>query len=352
MYSNIFVEMSRSGCNGYQCDITTTQQIIASCSGAFLTSLVATPFDVVKVRLQAQQNTALASRSCYLFCDGLTDHLCVCATGSNQFGLSSTRSRFTGTFDAFVKIARNEGLPSFWKGLSPLLVMSVPLTVIYYTAYDKLKFMLGFRPDATNLAAVSAPMVAGCVARTLSVTVISPLELIRTKLQSRENYRYSELFPIIRNAVKQEGILSLWRGLSAMLLRDVPFSMVYWLGFEQFKVFLLRRMEYSLVVPFLAGSVSGAIAAALTTPLDVVKTHMQVELGETVATAGKTFSLGTGSMFQVMQKIVIQHGYKGLFAGFVPRCVKVAPACAIMITSYEMCKEYFVNYNRSRTTML
>ena len=343
--------MSRATCNGYQCDITTTQQMIASCSGAFLTSLVATPFDVVKVRLQAQQNQILSSRCCYLFCNGLMDHLCVCTTGSNQFSLSSAPTRFTGTFDAFVKIARNEGLQSFWKGLSPLLVMSVPLTVIYYTTYDKLKFMLGFRPDATNLKAVIAPMMAGCISRTASVTVIAPLELVRTKLQSRENYRYSELFPIMRNAVKQEGILSLWRGLSPMLLRDVPFSMIYWLGFEQLKVMLLTRMEYSAMVPFLAGSISGAVAAALTTPLDVVKTHMQVELGENVATTG-TVSLGTGTMGQVMQKVIQQHGYRGLFAGFVPRCVKVAPACAIMITSYEMCKQYFVDYNRTRTTLL
>ena len=344
--------MSGRTCNGYQCDITTTQQMIASCSGAFLTSLVATPFDVVKVRLQAQQNQILSSRSCYLFCNGLMDHLCVCTTGSNQFSLASAPTRFTGTFDAFVKIARNEGLQSFWKGLSPLLVMSVPLTVIYYTTYDQLKFMLGFRPDATNLKAIIAPMMAGCISRTASVTVIAPLELVRTKLQSRENYRYSELFPIMRNAVKQEGILSLWRGLSPMLLRDVPFSMVYWLGFEQLKVMLLSRMEYSAMVPFLAGSISGAVAAALTTPLDVVKTHMQVELGETMATSEKTVSLGTGTMGQVMQKVIQQHGYRGLFAGFVPRCVKVAPACAIMITSYEMCKQYFVNYNRTRTTLL
>ena len=344
--------MSRVTCNGYQCDITTTQQMIASCSGAFLTSLVATPFDVVKVRLQAQQNQILSSRSCYLFCNGLMDHLCVCTTGANQFGLTSAPTRFTGTFDAFAKIARNEGLLSFWKGLSPLLVMSVPLTVIYYTAYDKLKFMLGFSPDATNATAVIAPMVAGCIARTVSVTVIAPLELVRTKLQSRNNYRYSQLFPIIRNAVRQEGILSLWRGLSPMLLRDVPFSMVYWLGFEQLKVMLLTRMEYSAMVPFLAGSISGAVAAALTTPLDVVKTHMQVELGETMATTGRAVSLGAGTMGQVMKKVIQQHGYRGLFAGFVPRCVKVAPACAIMITSYEMCKQYFVDYNRTRTTLL
>ena len=133
-----------------------------------------------------------------------------------------------------------------------------------------------------------------------------------------------------------------------MVLRDVPFSMIYWLGFEQLKAWLLTRMEYSYKVPFIAGSISGAVAAAVTLPLDVVKTHMQVELGERLATSGK-MSLGTGSMVEVMKKVVRQHGYQGLFVGFVPRVVKVAPACAIMITSYETCKEYFVNYNKSRT---
>ena len=337
-----------STCNGYQCDISTTQQIISSCSGAFLTSLATTPFDVVKVRLQAQQSQVFASSRCYLFCNGLMDHLCMCEP---KYGLSvSSPVRFTGTVDAFAKIARNEGLLSFWNGLSPLLVMSVPLTVMYYTVYDQLKFAFGFRPDSTGLTAIAAPAVAGCIARTASVTVIAPLELIRTKLQSRNNYRYSELLPSIGNAVKQEGVLSLWRGLSPMVLRDVPFSMIYWLGFEQLKAWLLARMEYSYKVPFIAGSISGAVAAAVTIPLDVVKTHMQVELGERLATTGK-MSLGSGSMIEVMKKVVRQHGYQGLVAGFVPRVVKVAPACAIMITSYETCKEYFVNYNNSRTLL-
>uniref|UniRef100_A0A3Q4GPF9 Solute carrier family 25 member 40 n=1 Tax=Neolamprologus brichardi TaxID=32507 RepID=A0A3Q4GPF9_NEOBR len=36
--------------------ITPLQQMVASCSGAILTSLFVTPLDVVKIRLQAQKN--------------------------------------------------------------------------------------------------------------------------------------------------------------------------------------------------------------------------------------------------------------------------------------------------------
>lgn len=56
-----------------------------------------------------------------------------------------------------------------------------------------------------------------------AVTVISPLELVRTKMQSRR-LSYSELRVCIRSALAQDGLLSLWRGWGPTVLRDVPFS--------------------------------------------------------------------------------------------------------------------------------
>lgn len=56
-----------------------------------------------------------------------------------------------------------------------------------------------------------------------AVTVISPLELVRTKMQSRRR-PYRELLACIRWAVAQHGVLSLWRGWGPTVLRDVPFS--------------------------------------------------------------------------------------------------------------------------------
>ena len=63
----------------------------------------------------------------------------------------------------------------------------------------------------------------GCVSAVGAVTVISPLELVRTKMQSRRR-PYSELLACIRSAVAQDGVLSLWRGWGPTVLRDVPFS--------------------------------------------------------------------------------------------------------------------------------
>ena len=82
-------------------NITPAQQVVSSCSGALLTSLLTTPFDVVKVRLQAQQQYAL-TKPCYLMecscLDGVTifteSHLratkCTCQ-GLGELSMLSSR---------------------------------------------------------------------------------------------------------------------------------------------------------------------------------------------------------------------------------------------------------------------
>ena len=185
-------------------------------------------------------------------------------------------NKFKGTFDAFLKIAQLEGIQSWWKGLSPALIMAVPMTVIYYTGYDQLKEAFGFKEGKQNLF---VPALAGGISRFVAVTIVCPVEMFRTKLQSRQGYSYRELSSVIRNAIQQNGVLSMWRGLTPMLLRDIPFSFSYWMGYEFIKLQLTNSWlgsSFSYLIPFLSGCISGSLAAIITNPLDVLKTHMQV----------------------------------------------------------------------------
>jgi len=50
-------------------------------------------------------------------------------------------------------------------------------------------------------------------------------------------------------------------------------------------------------------------------------------------------------MLKTFRKIYSHHGISGLFTGLTPRLVKVAPACAIMISSFEYGKRFFHRYN-------
>lgn len=263
----------------------------------------------------------------------------------------TARRRFEGTWEGLVKIARYEGVSSLWRGLSPTLLMAVPANVIYFTGYDYLRSS-GSSPFA-SLGPTLAPLLAGSAARAIAATVISPLEMFKTRLQATSTHTHSsgafkETLQGITRMVSTEGPLTLWRGLELTLWRDVPFSGVYWFGYEVIKDALrLRRERQSALMhndifaraseqrkeelhgeatfadSFVAGASSGAVAAFITTPFDVGKTRRQIAHSKGVD--------GPGSMPKVLMEIWREGGVRSLWKGCTPRMLKVAPACAIMV---------------------
>lgn len=56
----------------------------------------------------------------------------------------------------------------------------------------------------------------------------------------------------------------------------------------------------------------------------------------------------SSSTLSIIKKIYHQNGLKGLFTGLTPRLIKVAPACAIMIATFEHGKRFFQSYNAKK----
>jgi solute carrier family 25 protein 39/40 len=107
----------------------------------------------------------------------------------------------------------------------------------------------------------------------------------------------------------------------------------------------------TFVDSFAAGAVSGAISALVTTPFDVGKTKQQVyrHAGDDLSSLTEVQKAAklTGkkapeemTMPRFLYHIYKEQGVSGLFKGWGPRCLKVAPACAIMISSYELGKKW------------
>ncbi|CAH1996783.1 unnamed protein product [Acanthoscelides obtectus] len=245
--------------------------------------------------------------------------------------------------DAFIKIGKTEGLTSLWSGLSPTLVLAIPATIVYFVVYEQLRLKLKDVHNKNILGEKEQPfwipLASGASARVISASVVSPLELIRTKMQS-QRLNYFEIGQALKSLIETSGYKGLWRGIFPTLFRDVPFSAIYWTSYESIKSFCNGHSKVpSLQISFFAGFVSGSIAAMVTTPFDVVKTHQQIEFGESKLYGNKSQRVRTTS--EVFRQIYRQYGIRGLFTGTVPRVVKVAPSCAIMISSFEYGKVFF-----------
>ncbi|XP_043464181.1 solute carrier family 25 member 40-like [Leptopilina heterotoma] len=322
------------------------QQMIASCTGALFTSMIVTPLDVVKIRLQAQQK-AMLSNKCFLYCNGLMDHLCSCGNGKGPEWLRAN-GKFNGTLDALFKIGKKEGIMSLWSGLSPTLVLAIPATIMYFVSYEQLRISLKdyhnrkFNNDKLHQEQPFwIPILAGGTARVFAATLVSPLELIRTKMQS-QRLSHAELRQALKTVVKYSGVSGLWMGLSSTLLRDVPFSAIYWFNYETLKK-TFSNLQHTFTFNLIAGAAAGSVAALCTIPFDVVKTHRQIEMGEKEIYSDKPGR--TSSTISIIRRIYDQNGVRGLYTGLAPRLIKVAPACAIMIATFEQGKRFFQERN-------
>ncbi|KAF2470431.1 mitochondrial carrier protein-like protein [Lindgomyces ingoldianus] len=399
--------------------VSLAQKMLSAVTGSVLTSLLVTPLDVVRVRLQSQAHTPTASSTPSLrtytgipltqFRD-LPPNLGISACCREVFWINNNaqycvagptiapihpsdaacvveeaeRRTINSTWDGLRKIAQNEGPRTLWRGLSPTLVMAVPANVIYFAGYDWLRTAQR-SPFRKTVPDAYTPLVAGATARVLAAIAVSPIEMFRTRMQAAHHTNtaaghFRETMDGLREMVASQGVRSLWRGLTLTLWRDVPFSAIYWWGYESARNTItdmrgrseakhdglefhigrgedkIRRRSRSrsrenhtatLVDSFIAGAASGAVAALVTTPFDVGKTRQQVvrHMGDA---AVKAIRAEDKSMPRFLLHIFQEQGLPGLFKGWAARCLKVAPACAIMISSYEVGKKMANDINERR----
>lgn len=400
--------------------ITVGQRMLSATGGSILTSLLVTPLDVVRIRLQSQTphiyNTSgsgftahttnafkqlpadLGVTACCreVFWIANSPEMCLVEQGSVTRAIDcavedTQQRKFNSTFDGMRKIARNEGVLTLWRGLVPTLVMAIPANVIYLAGYEWMR-VDPRSPIPRMVPDGFVPLVAGSVARIAAASVISPVEMFRTRLQATPGTgtgHFRATLEGLYQMTQARGYSSLWRGLGLTMWRDVPFSGLYWWGYEAVRDALTDFRESSkrnnnnhnhiqdgqprrrrdsrshqssaatLMDSFIAGTVSGAAAALVTTPFDVGKTRQQVfrhsweEVSGSTASAAVTNTAGKVHPEQLPMPRFLLHifqneGMAGLFRGWAARCLKVAPACAIMISSYELGKKMAAGVNSRR----
>lgn len=259
---------------------------------------------------------------------------------------------YRGTLHALRSIAAAEGVASLWRGTNVALMMAVPMVGIYLPLYDYL-----LEEARHGGAGAAAPLAAGTLARTAAVYCTAPFELLRTRLQAAHVVRVSpagygiaaagggggaptaprllshlpSLAADAGAAARARALRSLWTGVGATLARDVPFSGLYWAMVEPIRRSLVppggARSELEVCAAnVVAGGLAGGVSGAITTPLDVVKTRTQLAMGRAHPLAG------------TLRGILRDEGPAGLFRGWGARSAKAAPACAIVLSAYEMIK--------------
>ncbi|KAJ3414686.1 phosphatidylinositol-3,5-bisphosphate 5-phosphatase [Chytridiales sp. JEL 0842] len=240
---------------------------------------------------------------------------------------------YKNSIDCFKKVVKNEGFSGLYSGLGPQLVGVAPEKAIKLTMNDLVRSKL---KDESGKVPLYGEILAGCIAGGSQVIFTNPLEIVKIRLQVQgeaaakgalEGPRRSAMW-IVRNL----GLLGLYKGAGACLLRDIPFSGIYFPVYAHLKsdVFHEGRNGKKLAIWELltAGAMAGMPAAYLVTPADVIKTRLQV-----AARKGETTYTG---LIDAAQKIFREEGVRAFFKGGVARVMRSSPQFGVTLASYEL----------------
>ncbi|XP_051115782.1 uncharacterized protein LOC127240950 [Andrographis paniculata] len=253
-----------------------------------------------------------------------------------------------------------DGLGGFYRGITPGIVGSLSTGATYFGVIESTKKWL--EESHPNLGGHWAHFISGAIGDTLGSFIYVPCEVMKQRMQVQGSKKYwasivakdglgaghgvnmygyySGMLQAGCSIWKEQGLKGLYAGYWSTLARDVPFAGLMVTFYEAFK----KTTEYgkqklfpssdfhvnSSVEGLLLGGLAGGLSAYLTTPLDVVKTRLQVQ--------------GTATRYNgwidALSKIWLGEGIPGMFKGAVPRIMWYVPASALTFMAVEFLREH------------
>lgn len=240
-------------------------------------TLVSSPMDVIKTRLQANVSANI------------------------------------GIFATALSIQRLYGIRGFWRGIGLSLLM-MPGMIVQYTLIDSIRASFPSVPVPVTAA-------AACV---IGVSVVAPIEKLKTVAMAG------------RLATGCVGgtfsLRNMYGGYGSHLTRDIPYVCIYWMVYDRLRVAMHIDAEPDpksrIMKGFVGGVVAGTVACTCSNPADVVKTRIQLSpVGNSHVNA-----------VTVVRSIIAIEGTAVLMTGLRARCLSLSLYSGVTLAMYELTK--------------
>lgn len=161
---------------------------------------------------------------------------------------------------------------------------------------------------------------------------------------------YRSVLHCIRTVLHEEGFRAFYRSYTTQLSMNIPFQSLHFTVYEYARETLNPSRGYDPKTHVIAGATAGAVAAAVTTPLDVAKTLLNTQEREAVCLVGKQEGHAyLDGMVMAFRSIYRLRGFSGYFQGVQARVLYQMPSCAICWSVYEFFK-HFLHLTEKETT--
>ncbi|XP_074854811.1 solute carrier family 25 member 47 [Carettochelys insculpta] len=278
---------------------------IAGAIGGGLSVAVGYPLDTVKVRIQTERS-------------------------------------YNGIWHCIRETYKTEKVPGFYKGMS-LSVCTVSLVASFsFGAYRNVLYNICRLRYGTSDAKPSKVDIslAGCASGAVRVVLTSPTETAKVRMQTQKQSHYSATSahlpkpkyqgPVhcLRMITKEEGFGSLYKGCSALLCRDCHSFATYFLSYNMLCDWFTPAGTNKPDIPtvLISGGCAGMLGWAVATPMDVIKSRMQVD------NLGQHKYRG---LIHCIRVSVREEGIRVLFKGLGLNCIRAFPVNMVVFVTYE-----------------
>lgn len=240
------------------------------------------------------------------------------------------------------------GSRGLWSGLSAVLIMSVPGSAVFFVVYEEMQHVLERHAPAvfggqggrdgrlSQFGSMWRDAVSASLADISACAVRVPCEVVKQRMQTSSISGTPRSVLGTVRAVTAEGLLGFYAGFGATVSREVPFALIQMPLFEELK---LRHpwtpkaradgdTETQGLIGMMSGGLAGAIAGALTTPVDAAKTRIMLT----------TRRADRQGLLETLGRMRAESGLRGLFSGVAPRTLQCGVGGALWLGAFEWSK--------------
>ncbi|KAH9511484.1 hypothetical protein DERF_009942 [Dermatophagoides farinae] len=239
---------------------------------------------------------------------------------------------------------KSGGFTRIYSGIGSTVSGSAPGAALFFITYESGKYLLSGQQclHLDSRYNSVAYMISASMGEIVACLVRVPVEVVKQRAQAF----HMNSVQVLQQTLRQSGWPGLYRGYASTIMREIPFSMIQfslwehtkqaWANWQQTSTTTTTTTAVEPYQAMICGSFSGAIAAFLTTPLDVAKTQIMLQdFGGSSRSIDNNNKSVPIRYFHTIRSIFKHKGLQGLWAGALPRVVWISIGGAIFLGGYE-----------------
>jgi len=222
---------------------------------------------------------------------------------------------YKGISDCFVRVIREEGVVSLWRGNLANVIRYFPTQALNFAFKDQFKRMFGYSQAKDGYWKwFAGNLASGAAAGACSLTFVYSLDYARTRLANDAKSskkggerQFNGLIDVYRKTLKSDGVVGLYRGFVISVVGIVVYRGLYFGLYDSLKPLVLKGdLQDSFLGSFFLGWAITIGAGLASYPIDTVRRRMMMTSGEAVKYKSSVHAFG---------EIVKKEGTKSLFKG-------------------------------------